>query len=219
MLLLAAFASGSALLDELAAFALVSLVLLPGLRRGRVLAWSLWLGVAAVLAWLAWLGHGQLALDSLPVLINGALCIVFARTLGANREPLIARIIGVLEGPARLDLPGVERYARQLTRAWAIVLGVQACVLFVVVACAVPDGLLASFGVDPPLAIAQAWRWYLHLGSYALVLGFLVLEYAYRRWRLRHLPHMPLPLFIARLARRWPALAASFVSTAPRARR
>ena len=211
-LLVAAFATGNTLLDELAAFALFSVLLLPGLRRGHVPAWFTWLALAAVLAWLAHRGQGQLALDSLPVLINAALCMVFARTLRAGCEPLIARIIRVLEGPERLAQPGVERYARRLTWAWAFMLGLQACVLLVIVVCSVPDGALASFGARPPLAIASTWRWYLHLGSYASVPGFLVLEYAYRRWRLRHLPHAPLPVFLARLARRWPALAASFAN-------
>jgi uncharacterized membrane protein len=212
VLLLAAFLTGNALLDEFAAFALISVLLLPGLRRGRVGAWLTWLAIAAALAWLAHSGHGEVALDSLPVLINAALCFVFARTLRPGREPLIARIIGILEGPERLAQPGVERYARRLTWAWALVLGLQACLLCVVVACSVPAGLFARFGEQPPFAIPPAWRWYLHLGSYVLVLGFLVLEYAYRRWHLRHLVHAPLPVFLARLARRWPALAASFAA-------
>jgi uncharacterized membrane protein len=199
-------------LDEFAVFALVSVLLLRGLRRGGVVAWLLWIGVAILLAWLARRGQGQLALDSLPIVINAALCLVFARTLGASHEPLIAHIIGVLEGPQRLALPRVAGYARHLTLAWALLLGLQACVLLVVVACTVPDGILASFGIDPPWPVSHAWRWYLHLGSYALVLGFLVLEYAFRRWHLRHLPHAPLPVFIARLARRWPALVASFAA-------
>ncbi|MEO7755714.1 MAG: xanthomonadin biosynthesis protein [Dokdonella sp.] len=219
VLLVAAFVTGNMLLDELAVFALFSVLLLPALRRGSALAWAGWLAIAAVLAWLAQRGQGQLALDSLPILINGALCFVFARTLWPGREPLIARIIGILEGPERLAQPGVEAYARRLTGAWACVLGLQACALLVVVACSVPDGAFARFGVHSPLAIPPAWRWYLHLGSYALVLGFLMLEYGYRRWRLRHLPHAPLPVFLARLARRWPALAASLAADMAHTRR
>ena len=55
----------------------------------------------------------------------------------------------------------------------------------------------------------RRWRWYLHLGSYATVLAFLVVEYAFRRWYLRHIQHVSLPVFVARLVRRWPALARS----------
>lgn len=219
LLLFAAFATGSMVLDEFAVFALVSVLLLRGLRRGSGVAWSLWLGVAILLTWLARRGLGQLALDSLPIMINAALCVVFARTLGASHEPLIAHIISVLEGPQRLAMPRVAGYARHLTLAWALLLGLQACVLLVVVACTVPDGMLASFGIVPPFPVSHVWRWYLHLGSYALVLGFLMLEYAFRRWHLRHLPHAPLPIFIARLARRWPALVASFAAGTARSTR
>lgn len=219
LLLLAAFATGSVVLDEFAVFALVSVLLLRGLRCGSVVAWSLWFVVAIALAWLAQRGQGQLALDSLPIVINAALCLLFAKTLLGTREPLIAHIISVLEGPQRLALPRVAGYARRLTLAWALLLGLQAGVLLVVVACTVPDGMLASFGIDPPFAVSHVWRWYLHLGSYALVLAFLLLEYAFRRWHLRHLPHPPLPVFIARLARRWPALVASFAADAPRSSR
>jgi len=218
ILLAGAFASGNRVLDELAAFALISVVLLPSLRRGRAGAWLTWIAVAVVLAWLARRGQGQLALDALPILINLALCRVFACTLAPGREPLIAHIIAVIEGPERLTLPRVASYARHLTRAWALLFAAQAVVLAVVVACAAPDGVFASLGLDPPFAMAPAWRWYLHLGSYLLTIGFLVIEYGYRRWHLRHIPHAPLPVFIARLGRRWPAMVAGFAADAARAR-
>jgi uncharacterized membrane protein len=218
ILLAGAFASGNRVLDELAAFALISVVLLPGLRRGRPTAWLIWIAIAVVLAWLARRGQGQLALDVLPILINLALCRVFARTLAPGREPLIAYIIGVIEGPERLLLPRVASYARGLTRAWALLFATQAVVLAVVVACSVPDGVFASLGRDPPVVLAPAWRWYLHLGSYLLTIGFLVIEYGYRRWYLRHIPHAPLPVFIAQLGRRWPAMVAGFAADASRAR-
>jgi hypothetical protein len=125
-------------------------------------------------------------------------------------EPLIARLIAVLEGPARVALPRVAGYARALTSVWAIVLGLQALLLTALIVCAVPDGLLARYGIAPPIAIAgQDWRWFLELGSYATVLVLLVLEYAFRRWYLRHIPHVSLPLVMSRLVRRWPALAQS----------
>ena len=212
----AAFITGRAWLDELAAFMLVSLLLWPGLRRGSIAAALLWLIAAIVIAALALTGRGELALDFMPVLVNAALCTLFARTLARDREPLIARVIATLESPARLLLPRVADYARQLTWAWALLLGGQATLLTLLIVCAVPDGLLASFGMRPPIEITgHGWRWYLHLGSYTTVLAFLVVEYAYRRWHLRHIPHASLPTFVARLVRRWPALARSFLDDAP----
>ncbi|WP_343789067.1 xanthomonadin biosynthesis protein [Dokdonella soli] len=215
-LMLAAKLSGNVWFDELAALALIGLFLLPGLRRRRVLAWIVWFCAAAMLALLGAHGNGRFALDCMPVLINVALCFVFARTLVRNREPLIARIIAALEGRERLMLPRVATYARRLTWAWALSLGIQASVLATLVLCVVPDGLLASLRVAPPIAIGPAWRWYLHLGSYVLVPALLVLEYAFRRWHLRHLPHPPLARFIVLLARRWPSLMRSIADDTAR---
>ena len=210
LVLAAAFASGRAWLEELAALMLVSLLLWPALRRRSLIAGGLW-GIAAFgIAALALAGRGALALDFMPVMVNAALSGLFAQTLARGSEPLIARVIAVLESPERLALPRVAGYARSLTLAWAVLLGVQAIVLALLILCAVPDGLLASFGIEPPVAVTgNGWRWYLHLGSYATVLAFLVVEYAFRRWYLRHIAHVSLPVFVTRLVRRWPALSRS----------
>ena len=211
----AAFASGRAWLGALATFMVVSLVLWPGLRRLSPAAIALWLAASAGIAALALGGQGDVALDFLPVIINLALSALFARTLVPGSEPLIARLIAVVESPARVALPRVAGYARALTWTWAIVLGAQAAALTVLILCAVPDGLLARFGLAPPVAIAGGnWRWFLELGSYATVLALLVAEYAFRRWYLRHIPHVSLPVFIGRLARRWPAVAQSVMQDA-----
>jgi hypothetical protein len=211
----AAFASGRAWLGALATFMVVSLVLWPGLRRLSPAAIALWLAASAGIAALALGGQGDVALDFLPVIINLALSALFARTLVPGSEPLIARLIAVVESPARVALPRVAGYARALTWTWAIVLGAQAAALTVLIFCAVPDGLLARFGLAPPVAIAGGnWRWFLELGSYATVLALLVAEYAFRRWYLRHIPHVSLPVFIGRLARRWPAVAQSVMQDA-----
>jgi len=213
LLLLAALATGNAWLDAAAALAFVTLLLSPGLLRRGAAAWSLWLLAAAGVGALAARGHGRLALDLLPVFINAALCALFARTLAPGRVALIAAIIEVIEGPERLALPRVAGYARGLTWAWSLLFGVQAGVLLVLIACQVPGGLLASFGVRPPFALAAAgWGMYVHLGSYAVVIGFLIVEYAFRRRYLGHIPHAPLAQFIAHLARRWPALVRRFAA-------
>ncbi len=211
LLLVAALATGNGWLDAAAALAFVTLLLSPGLLRRHAVAWSLWLLAAAGVGMLAARGHGRLALDLLPVFINLALGALFARTLAPGRIALIAAIIDVIEGPERLALPRVASYARGLTWAWSLLFGVQAVVLLALIACQVPDGLLASFGVAPPVALAAAgWGLYVHLGSYAVVIGFLIAEYAFRRHYLGHIPHAPLAQFIAHLARGWPALVRRF---------
>ncbi|HEX5122999.1 MAG TPA: hypothetical protein VFV97_07115, partial [Rhodanobacteraceae bacterium] len=205
--LAAAFATGRGWLEELAAFMVVSLVLWPGLRRFSPAAIVLWLVAAAAIVALAYAGHGDIALDFLPVVINLALSALFARTLVPGSEPLIARLIGVLDSPDRVALPRVAGYARALTWVWAIVLGAQAVLLAALIMCAVPDGLLARFSIAPPVAITgDSWRWFLNLGSYATVIALLVFEYAFRRWYLSGIEHLPLPVFVSRLVRRWPAL-------------
>ncbi|MBO9661817.1 xanthomonadin biosynthesis protein [Dokdonella sp.] len=209
--LAAALASGNVWLDTFAALVLVTLLLSPGLRRRSGVAWVLWLLAGASFLALAACGHGRLALDVLPIFVNAALCLLFARTLARGREPLIARIIEVLEGRERLALPRVAAYARGLTLAWALLFGAQATLLALLLTFARPDGLLDALGLAAPFVVAgSAWRWYLHVGSYALVLTFLVLEYAFRRRYLAHLPHAPMAQFIARLMRRWPALVRRF---------
>ena len=205
----AAFASGRGWLGALAALMVVSLVLSPGLSRFSPVAIVLWLVSVGGIVALALAGAGDIAFDFLPVVINLALCAVFARTLVPGSEPLIARLIGVIEGPARVALPRVAGYARALTWVWAVLLGVQAVLLGALILCAVPDGLLARFGIAPPIAIGGDWHWYLNFGGYAGALACFVVEYGFRRWYLRHIPHVSLPVFMGRLVRRWPALAQS----------
>jgi uncharacterized membrane protein len=208
----AAFAIRRGWLGALATGMVASLVLWPALRRFSPAAIALWLVAVAGIAALAFAGLGDSTLDFIPVIVNLALCALFARTLVPRSEPLIARLIGVLESPARVALPRVAGYARALTRIWAIVLGAQALLLAVLILCEVPNGVLARLGVAPPITIVgNDWRWFLDLGSYATVLVLLVLEYAFRRWYLRHIPHVSLPVFIGRLVRRWPAIVQSVV--------
>jgi uncharacterized membrane protein len=213
-LALAALLSGRAWLGGLAAFVLVGVILLPRLRRPSVSAWLLWLGLAVLLVALARHGEGHLALDAMPALVNALLSAFFARSLASGREPLIARLIAIIEGPQRLADRGVAAYARGLTLAWALLLGAQA-LLLALLAAAAPGGLFTLVGLESPLA-GSGWRWYAHLGSYALVAAFLLLEYAWRRWHLRHIPHLSLVQFLGRLVQRWPALLMHLVAETPR---
>lgn len=216
-LTLLAHLGNNARFDELAAFVLAGLFLLSPLRQYRGWAWSLWLAIGALLIALDLSGHGRLALDATPIAINLALFSLFARTLGHGREPLIARVVEALEGRSRLAEPGVATYAHALTRVWACLFLCQAIVLAILVILSVPDGLLAVLGISSPIAISHpGWRWYLHFGSYAVVPVLLILEYGFRRWHLRHLPHPSLPQFLASLLRRWHALVYSVADDRPR---
>lgn len=204
----AAFVLRRAWLDEIATLMVATLLFWPALRRGHIAATAIWAAIAIVVAALAYAGHGDLSLDLLPVIVNAAFCMLFAHTLANGRTPLIARVIAVLEGPERLAQPRVAAYARGLTRAWALLLGAQALLLALLIACAAPHGLLASFGIASPIAVTgDAWRAYLHFGSYAVVLAFFAIEYAWRRWHLRHIEHMPPQQFATGLVQHWPALA------------
>ncbi|HEY0180787.1 MAG TPA: xanthomonadin biosynthesis protein [Dokdonella sp.] len=206
-LVVAALASGSAALGAAVALILVSMLLLPALRRGAAWAWATWpLAVAAIGA-LALSGRGALALGAMPALIAAALCALFASTLARGRRPLIARVIEVTEGAERLALPGVARYARNLTAAWALLFGAQAFVSATLLVCMTPGGAAERFGVRPPFAVPAAFaRIWLDCGGLAVVAAFLLAEYAFRRRRLAHIPHPSLARFLAGLTRSWPDL-------------
>lgn len=199
---------------------LVALLLWPALSRGRMLAWLLWLALLGGIAWLASRGLATLALETVPVLVSGLIAWLFGRTLRGGRQPLVAQVIEAVEGAPRLAQPGVARYARQLTWGWALLLGAQACALLVLLACAVPGGLYWTLGAAPPLAVPARWALgYVQVGGYGLLLLAFAGEYAFRRWHLRHLQHLGLREFMARLVSRWPQLvrAASGADTKQRA--
>ncbi len=212
--------AGALMRSGLAALAVVVLgagVLWPALRRGHTAAWAGLAACAALALWCALQGAGWLLVDALPVLVNLGLCALFARTLRRARQPLIARFIAILEGPARAAEPRVARYARALTLAWALVLGLQGLLLGMIVL-AMPQGVFDALALPGPRLAAPGWRWYLHVGSYGVVGAFLVLEYGYRRWHLRGLAHPSLPAFLLALVRQWPALLRSLGEPASRGR-
>ncbi|HET6805722.1 MAG TPA: xanthomonadin biosynthesis protein [Frateuria sp.] len=186
---------------------LLGLLWWPALRGWRPGAWLFWLGLSGVMAWLAARGLASLVLDAVPVLLNLLLAWVFGRTLRAGRQPLVARFIEAIEGTPRLALPGIATYARQLTTFWSALLTAQALLLAVLLCCQEPDGLLERLGVPSPWPLPQPWvQGYVHLGAYLLIGVVFALEYLFRRWHLRHLPHLGLHALLHRLALRWPQL-------------
>lgn len=207
VLALAGALSHRQLLSVAALALLLSLFCWPALCRRRPLPWLLWLGMLAVLGWLAVRGLAALVLDAVPLLINLLLACLFGRTLRAGQQPLIAHFIEAIEGASRLAMPGIARYARQLTLFWTLLLAAQALLLGTMLLCQTPGGVLARLGVHSPWTVPQAWvQAYLHAGAYLVLAAAFGLEYLFRRWHLRHLPHLGLHAFLHRLALRWPQL-------------
>lgn len=186
---------------------LLSVLMAPVLATRRVLPWVVWVATLAVMGWLWMRGMVGLLLECVPIAINVLLASFFGRSLRAGHTPLIARIIEALEGPERLQLPGIAAYARHLTWFWTLLTVTQALVLTVLLLCAEPGGLLGSLGVPSPwpvpAGIAQS---YVHVGGYALIACAFLLENAFRRWHLRHLHHPRLHELVIGVAARWPKL-------------
>jgi len=128
---------------------------------------------AAVLGLTLWIAgrFPGLLLFTPPIVLNLALCALFARTLRRGEEPLVSRFARLSRG-GRLA-PDLVRYTRNLTRAWASFFLLMAVVS-------------ATLAVTAPLA---TWSLFSNLVNYLLVVVFFVVEYLYRRLRYRHHPH------------------------------
>jgi uncharacterized membrane protein len=188
---------------NLAAMALLLLAWLPVAWRRRSLGtWLTWSALALLLLAAAMLGRPELALLTLPVACFALVAWLFARTLRRSAEPLICRCVRVIEGEARLDLPGVRAYTRGVTAFWAGLLMALAAASLVVAMCA-PGGWLAAFGVASPVTTPA---WYSEAGCWIVLPAAFAGEYLFRRWHLHALPHPPLRQFVIRLVQAWPAL-------------
>lgn len=193
---------------SLAAVLLLLLAWLPTLWRrrstGALLAWA---ALALLMLVPAMLGHVQLALMALPVVCLGGSGWFFARTLRCGREPLISRFVRLVEGEARLALPGVAAYTRGVTLFWASLLGTLAVVSLAIALLAQPGGWLAALGLRAPFALpGSLLAWYPEAGCWAVLLAAFAGEYLFRRWHLRAIPHPDPRQFVGQLVRCWPAL-------------
>ena len=164
----AAATTGSGWLAALAALDIALVVLLEALARPSAAAWVLLAAIALALAWLAQTPHALIPLLLAPPAFVGMVAWAFARTLRAGRIPLVGRIAGAIDGiPWERMEPEVRRYTRQVTWAWALLLGTLACA----------DLALAMLA--PPLQ----WSWFANIGDYLVIGGFMLCEFGYRRVR------------------------------------
>ncbi len=193
VLLATSLATGNPWLSVSCLIYLAGLVLAGRLLRGDRIAWIGWIVFAAGLVLLARSGHGRSTLDALPVAINLGMAALFGHTLVAPRVPLIARVITAVEGAERLALPRVADYARQLTLAWTLLFLGQAALMGVLLWRGAADASTQTPSIG-----------YLHVGGYLVPAVFMIVEYAFRRWHLRHIPHMSPQRFVRQLVAHWP---------------
>ncbi len=191
----------------LALFGLVLLCLLDALARRRPAAWGVLLLSAVALAWLGRSPWAWMLLLAPPVVFPLLVAWGFARSLRPGRVPLVARIVHALHARAGVPVDAVlERYARRLTAAWALLLALLAALNLVLAMSAVPDGLLAAFGWQPwwPLSHAQ-WSWYANVVGWGLIGGFAVAEYALRCRLFPQRPYRSAGQFVRQLGQLGPA--------------
>ena len=181
----AATLSGDSRLAALAALDLVLVALAASLLRLRPGAWAAFAVAAFAAAWLARGPHALLPLLLAPPAFVAAVGWAFASTLREGRVPLVGRIAAALDGVAWTTLTDAVRgYTRRVTFAWALLLFALALVDATLALFAVPRGVLAQLGIASDFAIAEAdWSWFANIGDYAVIGGFMLTEYGYRRWR------------------------------------
>jgi uncharacterized membrane protein len=172
--------------DRYAALALVDIaliVLLRPLLAWRAGAWVLLVAALAAAAWLARAGYAMVPLLLVPVAIIAAVAWTFARTL--RSVPLITRMVAGLDRiPATELSPDLLRYTRNLTRSWAVLLGLLALVNLLLALLAVPGGLLATFAITPPVTVSQSqWSWFANVFNFGLMIAFFLVEFAVRQRR------------------------------------
>ena len=182
-------------LSLVALLVLLTAWLAPRLRAGHRAAWLGWTLSAAAAAVLARMGYANAVLEGVPVGIVAAISTWFGVSLRAGREPRVARFIRVLEGADTLQQPRVAGYARGVTAFWCLLLGAQALVLALLLVAGLAGMTLAAWVLA-----------YQHIGGYLVIPLAFILEYAFRRGYLRHLPHAGLHAQGLRLVRCWPQL-------------
>ena len=174
--------TGSPLLSGLALVALYCGFVYPALARRRPWAWLGLALAAAGSAWLVRLDAQRYALVLPPIVLPAMMALWWAPTLRAGQTPFITRIAATIRGPLS---PEHAAYTRGVTVLWVG--------LFVLLALA---GAATALWGSPRL-----WSDVTNLFSPALIGLVFVVEYAYRRWHLRHEPHPGFVTFLRQIAR------------------
>lgn len=119
---------------------------------------------------------------AIPVLVQGALAWLFARSLRPGLVPLITRYALAM---GATDRPEVWRYTRRLTLAWALLCG----------------GLALLSAVLAISVSTTTWALFANGINYLFLAALFMLEYPLRRWLLRDEPRAGFLPYLAALAR------------------
>jgi uncharacterized membrane protein len=118
-----------------------------------------------------------------PVLIPAGISWMFGRTLLRGRTPLVERLARGFHAPA-IPAPAIIAYARRVNWAWTVLLALVAGLNAWLIANLSPGGLLELAGYTPRWpATAAAVAWFGNSGTYLLIGGMFVAEFAIRVWR------------------------------------
>lgn len=157
----------------LAGVALVALAasfLYPPLAARRPLAWAALLAVAVGSAVVVGYGMTLYALYLPPILLPLAMLWWWSGTLREGRVPFVTRVATAIRGPLPAEYAA---YTRRVTQAWVGVFG-----------------LLAAAGLGFALFAPPAlWSLFTNFIAAGIIAAMFAVEYAYRRWRFRHLDH------------------------------
>ncbi len=192
----------SPLLAAIALGDVVLMLLIEPLCALRPWAWLIVLATIAMIALLVESHYVMLPLLLMPVLFISAVSLWFSRSLLPGRVPLITRIVAAIYGQTLETLsPQHHRYARRLTFAWALLLGVLAVFNLLLALIAVPNGVFARFGIAAPITLTQAqWSLFANVFNYGIVGGFMLIEFQWRKRVFTERPYRNFVEFMQRLA-------------------
>ena len=162
---------------------LALLLLIEPLLQRRPSAWLALVATVSALIALARSSHAMTPLLLVPSVFTAMIGWWFARSLRPGREPLIAKAVGALYAQAGMPLtPRHRSYTRQLTLAWALLLAMMTLVNLTLALIAVPDGVLAQFGIVAPVTVTHAqWSWIANIANYGVMGGFMLIEFQLRK--------------------------------------
>ena len=166
------------------AVALLVLLILLSLRGPRSWPWQAAVAVIGIaLVTLAAGGAPPVPLMLPPVFIPTAIAFAFGRSLRPACTPLVELVVRTFHAPATPE-QAVIRYARHVTWAWTLLLAGVALANAWLVINLVPGGLLDLAELAPRWPVTRtAFAWFANTGTYLLIGGMFILEFAVRVWR------------------------------------